>query len=136
MPRKSVENARAGEDRSFTPSRSDRSNLFNSIRSLREIVSKYRIYPRPNNYIKRVGKIGERLFTREEGSGSKESITGVGNRKGVRLAAKLFRSPTRLRNNRAPTETFRAKLVDFFSPPFFLKVRNGENISSIAGRSE
>lgn len=122
--------------RSFTPSRSDRSNLFNSIRSLREIVSKYRNYPRPNNYIKRVGKIGERLFTREEGSGSKESITGVGNRKGVRLAAKLFRSPTRLRNNRAPTETFRAKLVDFFSPPFFLKVRNGENISSIAGRSE
>lgn len=119
--------------RSFTPSRSDRSNLFNSIRSLREIVSKYRIYPRPNNYIKRVG---ERLFTREEGSGSKESITGVGNRKGVRLAAKLFRSPTRLRNNRAPTETFRAKLVDFFSPPFFLKVRNGENISWIAGRSE
>lgn len=119
--------------RSFTPSRSDRSNLFNSIRLLREIVSKYRIYPRPNNYIKRVG---ERLFTREEGSGSKESITGVGNRKGVRLAAKLFRSSTRLRNNRAPTETFRAKLVDFFSPPFFLKVRNGENISSIAGRSE
>lgn len=119
--------------RSFTPSRSDRSNLFNLILLLREIVSKYRIYPRPNNYIKRVG---ERLFTREEGSGSKESITGVGNRKGVRLAAKLFRSPTRLRNNRAPTETFRAKLVDFFSPPFFLKVRNGENISSIAGRSE
>lgn len=105
------------------------------FRNIVSILDQIIIYARKRDVF-RVGKIGERLFTREEGSGSKESITGVGNRKGVRLAAKLFRSPTRLRNNRAPTETFRAKLVNFFSPPFFLKVRNGENISSIAGRSE